>query len=205
MSQRLTTRPPGRPSGWKSRRRCLSGSSSFCGSGATSRATPHTHPGETASHRKLCRGRSSACDDGYRTRAQWTGHADRQCIDTNWRICNGAGAELSLADRWFKGSHEKSLDNHDAHLRYMIFRHPRRLSISGTGDCPSQLGRWSVRTERCTLFMSGYTLHVRVQMTTRDIAKDEVVNSVSVSCRQNGVTKQSNGTLKCGGPASPLF
>ena len=46
----------------------------------------------------------------------------------------------------------------------------------------------------CTV--ATYSTHARLQMTVRDISEWEVRNAVTVSCNQNKVTKQSNGTFK---------
>ena len=46
----------------------------------------------------------------------------------------------------------------------------------------------------CTVGL--YSTHARLQMQVRDISEWEVRNAVTVSCNQNRVTKQANGTFK---------
>lgn len=46
----------------------------------------------------------------------------------------------------------------------------------------------------CTV--GSYSTHARLQMEVRDISAWEVRNAVTVSCHQNRVTKQGNGTFK---------
>jgi hypothetical protein len=49
----------------------------------------------------------------------------------------------------------------------------------------------------CTV--ATFSTHARLQMAVRDYSEWEVRNAVKVSCNQNKVTKQANGTFKYAG------